>query len=59
MALVYLAREIALEREVVIKALSPDLAGELSHDRFQREIRFAATRQQANIVPLLSTGTTV
>jgi len=59
MAQVYLAREIALERDVVIKVLSPDLAGELSHDRFQREIRFAATLQQANIVPLLSTGTTV
>src|SRR5687768_2018780 len=59
MALVYLAREIALEREVVIKVLSPGVAGELSHDRFQREIRFAATLQQANIVPLLSTGTTV
>src|SRR4051812_10029219 len=59
MAQVYVAREIALERDVVIKVLSPDLAGELSHDRFQREIRFAATLQQANIVPLLSTGTTV
>jgi len=59
MAQVYLAREVALERDVVIKVLSPDLAGELSHDRFQREIRFAATLQQANIVPLLSTGTTV
>src|SRR4051812_8745819 len=58
MAQVYVAREIALERDVVIKVLSPDLAGELSHDRFQREIRFAATLQQANIVPLLSTGTT-
>jgi TolB-like protein/tetratricopeptide (TPR) repeat protein len=59
MALVFVAREIALEREVVIKVLSPDVAGELSHDRFQREIRFAATLQQANIVPLLSTGKTV
>ncbi|CAN5597596.1 hypothetical protein BH09GEM1_BH09GEM1_24790 [soil metagenome] len=59
MALVYVAREIALERDVVIKVLSPDVAGELSHDRFQREIRFAATLQQANIVPLLSTGTSV
>src|SRR4051812_25790130 len=58
MAQVYVAREIALERDVVIKVLSPDLAGELSHDRFQREIRFAATLQQANIVPLLSTGMT-
>ena len=58
MALVYVAREIALDRDVVIKVLSPDVAGELSHDRFQREIRFAATLQQANIVPLLSTGTT-
>ena len=58
MAQVFVAREIALDREVVIKVLSPDLSGELSHDRFQREIRFAATLQQANIVPLLSTGTT-
>ena len=53
---VFLARELALDRAVVIKLLPPESAGTVSADRFNREIRLAAQLQHAHIVPLLSTG---
>ncbi len=56
MSRVFLAEERALGRKVVIKVLSPEIAASLSDERFTREIRFAASLQQANIVPLLSAG---
>jgi eukaryotic-like serine/threonine-protein kinase len=56
MSRVFLAEEVALGREVVVKVLSPDLAAGVSADRFSREIQLAAKLQQANIVPLLSFG---
>jgi len=40
-----------------VKLLSPELAAGINADRFAREIKLAASLQQANIVPLLSTGT--
>jgi eukaryotic-like serine/threonine-protein kinase len=55
-ARVFLAREHTLDRLVVVKVLSPDLAAGLSAQRFQREIRLAASLQQANIVPVLAAG---
>src|SRR5687767_1773483 len=58
MARVFLATDRALGRRVVIKVLSPELAAELSAKRFAREIRLAASLQQANIVPVLSAGET-
>ena len=57
MSRVFLAEERELGRKVVIKLLAPDLAEGLSADRFAREIRLAATLQQANIVTLLRAGT--
>ena len=54
MSRVFLAQELALSREVVVKVLRPDLAYGLSDERFAREVRFAARLQQANIVPLLA-----
>ena len=54
MAHVWLAREVALDREVVVK-LVRDATG-LSTERFAREVRLAARLQQANIVPLLTAG---
>lgn len=57
MSRVYVAREIALGRRVVVKVLSPEVAGTMSAERFALEIRAAATVQHANIVPLLTTGT--
>ena len=58
MSRVFLARDIALEREVVIKVLASELAEGLSAERFAREIRLAAALQEPHIVPLLSAGTT-
>ena len=56
MARVFVALDLALERRVVIKVLDPAMSADLSVERFAREIRLAATLQQANIVPLLNTG---
>jgi len=56
MSRVFLAEEIALGRQVVVKVLPPDLVAGVSAERFSREIQLAAKLQQANIVPLLSFG---
>jgi serine/threonine-protein kinase len=58
MSRVFVARESALDRDVVVKVLSPALAQEFSVERFTREIRLAAALQHAHIVPLLSAGAT-
>jgi eukaryotic-like serine/threonine-protein kinase len=56
MSRVFVARETALGRTVVLKVLPPELAAGLSSDRFRREIQIAATLQHPHIVPLLSAG---
>jgi len=56
MSRVFIAEEIALERKVVLKVLPPELAGVLSPERFQREVRLAASLQHPHIVPLLAAG---
>jgi serine/threonine-protein kinase len=56
MARVFLATETRLRRSVVVKVLSPELAADISAERFEREIQLAASLQQANIVPVLSAG---
>ena len=56
MSRVFVATETSLDRTVVIKVISPELAAGVSASRFAREIRLAASLQQANIVPLLSSG---
>ena len=56
MSRVFLAREIGLDREVVIKLLPTDMGSHLSLARFEREIALAARLQHAHIVPLLSAG---
>ena len=58
MSRVFIARDTRLERDVVVKLLSPELAQELSVERFGREIALAAALQHANIVPVLSAGVT-
>src|SRR5256714_4940239 len=57
MALVFVARDEALGRDVVVKILMPELAQTLNVERFTREIKLVARLQQANIVPVLSAGT--
>ena len=56
MSRVFVARENALGREVVVKVLAPELSASVSAERFTREIATAARLQQANIVPVLSAG---
>lgn len=56
MSRVFLAHEVDLERQVVVKVLPPDLAAGINADRFRREIQLAARLQHPHIVPLLSAG---
>src|SRR5215210_1165835 len=58
MSRVFVADELRLGRKVVVKVLSPELAAGISAERFEREIKLAASLQQANIVPVLSAGDT-
>src|SRR5687768_4761483 len=56
MSRVFVADERRLNRKVVIKVLTPELAAGVSGERFEREIQLAASLQQANIVPILAAG---
>jgi predicted esterase len=56
MSRVFLAEDTRLGRTVVVKVLPPELVAGISAERFEREIRVAASLQQANIVPLLTAG---
>jgi tetratricopeptide (TPR) repeat protein/tRNA A-37 threonylcarbamoyl transferase component Bud32 len=56
MSRVFVATDDHLGRRVVVKMLSTELAAAMSVPRFEREIRVAASLQQANIVPVLATG---
>jgi serine/threonine-protein kinase len=56
MSRVYLANETALDREVVVKVLPPELAHAVSAERFRQEIRHAARLSHPHIVQLLSAG---
>jgi serine/threonine-protein kinase len=58
MSRVFVARDHALGRKVVVKVLPPELAAALSVERFKREIMLSAALQHPNIVPVLSTGNT-
>ncbi|MFN8668550.1 MAG: serine/threonine-protein kinase [Gemmatimonadaceae bacterium] len=58
MSRVYLATEVALDREVVIKLLAPELTSEVLAARFRREFQVTAQLgQHPHILPVLSTGT--
>ena len=59
MSRVFVARELALGRTVVVKVIAPELAEGLSAKRFAREVKLAARLQQANIVPVLNTGKSI
>ena len=56
MSRVFVATERALGRKVVVKVLPSDMAGQVSVDRFKREISLAAQLQHPHIVPLLTAG---
>ncbi len=55
MGIVYLAREVRLDRLVAIKLLPPTLAAQaLLRERFLREARMAARLSQPNIIPIFA-----
>ena len=56
MSRVFLATELALDRQVVIKVLPTELAVGVSTDRFRREMQMVARLQHPHIVPVLNTG---
>ena len=56
MSRVFLAEEVRLGRKVVVKVLPPEFSMDVSIDRFEREIKVAATLQHPHIVPLLTAG---
>ncbi len=56
MSRVFVARELALGRSVVLKVLPPELAAGLNVERFRREIQLAAGLQHPHVVPVLSAG---
>ncbi|HVX42047.1 MAG TPA: serine/threonine-protein kinase [Gemmatimonadaceae bacterium] len=58
MSSVFVARDNALGRTVVVKVLPYELAATVSVDRFKREIMFSASLQHPHIVPVLSAGET-
>ena len=58
MSRVFVAREEALDRDVVVKVLAPELAEGLSAERFEREIKVAAALQNPHILPVLASGST-
>jgi serine/threonine-protein kinase len=56
MSRVFLAREHALGRTVVIKVVLPVLAIGFRAERFAREVRVLAALQHPNVVPLFTAG---
>src|SRR3954468_10014861 len=56
MSRVFLARDAALDRAVVVKVLSGEFTSGVSADRFRREIQLIARLQHPHIVPILSAG---
>jgi eukaryotic-like serine/threonine-protein kinase len=54
MSRVFLAEEVRLGRQVVIKLLPPEMGASVNVDRFERETQLAAHLQHPHIVPLLT-----
>ena len=52
MGIVYLARDLRLERVVAIKLLPPDRSAAPLRERFLREARTAARLSHPNIIPI-------
>jgi serine/threonine-protein kinase len=56
MSRVFLAREPALARDVVVKVLPPDLVSTTSLQRFTREVQVTARLQHPHILPVIAAG---
>src|SRR5687767_286108 len=56
MSRLFLARELSLDRPVVLKLLPPELADFINAERFRREVVMVARLQHPHIVSVLGTG---
>ena len=56
MSRVFVARDLTLDRDVVVKLLDRGSTHGISGDRFRREIQLIARLQHPHVVPLLSAG---
>ncbi len=56
MSRLFLARDIVLKRQVVIKILPPDLTSEMTAARFKREIEVTVQLQHPHILPIIGGG---
>ena len=56
MSQVFVATDRALGRQIVVKVLPEDMAGQVSVARYKREISLAAQLQHPHIVPLVTAG---
>jgi serine/threonine-protein kinase len=58
MAVVYLARDVKHDRPVALKVMNPEAAVSLGAERFQREIKLAASLQHPHVLPVHDSGET-
>jgi len=56
MSRLFLATDLRLRREVVVKVLPPDLVSDASAARFKREIELTVRLQHPHILPILTSG---
>ena len=56
MAIVYLAQDLSIDRQVAIKVLRPELAAMLGPQRFALEVRITAHLQHPNILQVIEVG---
>jgi len=56
MSRVFVATDVALSRDVVVKVLPSELAAGVNHERFRREIQVVAALSHPHIVPLFTSG---
>lgn len=56
MGVVFLGRDVALDRAVAIKVLKPELASQRAAERFLREARLLAKLSHPNVVPIHQVG---
>jgi tRNA A-37 threonylcarbamoyl transferase component Bud32 len=56
MAIVYLAQDLGIDRQVAVKVLRPELASMVGPERFAREVRIAAHLQHPNILQVIEAG---
>ena len=56
MAIVFEATDLKHSRRVAVKVLRPEIATQIAHERFRREIQLVATLSHPNIVPMYESG---